>query len=257
MIYKVENISFSYAKKKIIDNISIEFKSSKFYGIVGPNGCGKTTFMDLLLRHKKTESGKIILNKKNLLKYRKKEIARYISLVPQDYAINFPFTVKEVVIMGRYPHIPRFSAPDSDDFKIVHYFMEKTETLKFKNRLITQLSGGERQRVVFARALCQNTPIMCLDEATSNLDMHHSIDLLNIAASNVKSKNKTIIAIIQDINLASMFCDNIIFMKNGKIAAHGKTTEVLNEDNIKKVFGVDTKIYFEKYSNSKQVVFKK
>ncbi len=257
MEYKAENISFSYARKKIIDNISMKFEPAMFYGIVGPNGCGKTTFMDILLQYKKPESGKIILNKQNLLKYKKKEIAKQIALVPQNYVINFPFTVKEVVIMGRYPHISRFSTPDTDDFKTVHYFMEKTETLKFKNRLVTQLSGGERQRVVFARALCQNTPILCLDEATSNLDMRHSIELLNIAASGVKSKSRTIIAIIQDINLAAMFCDHIIFMKNGKIAAQGKTADVLNENNIKKVFGVNTKIYFDKYSNSKQVVFKK
>ena len=159
--------------------------------------------------------------------------------------------------MGRYPHIPRFSAPSAEDADIVQEIMEKTEVSEFGGRFITELSGGERQRVVFARALAQDTHVLILDEATSNLDINHSISLLNISAGRMKQKEMTIISVMQDINLAAVYCDYLVFMSRGHIAIHGATQDVLNSDTIRKVFHIDAKVYAESYSNSLQVVFKK
>ncbi|UCG07034.1 MAG: ABC transporter ATP-binding protein, partial [Desulfobacterales bacterium] len=139
----------------------------------------------------------------------------------------------------------------------VNEVMEITGTNQFAERFITELSGGERQRVVFARALAQNTPVLILDEATSNLDINYSISLLNISEQRVKQEGKTVIAVMQDINLAAAYCDYLLFLRAGRIVAHGKTREVLTPDTIRTVFNVDARVYLESYSDSLQVVFKK
>jgi iron complex transport system ATP-binding protein len=135
--------------------------------------------------------------------------------------------------------------------------MEKTDTLEFENRFITQLSSGERQRVIFARALAQDSPVLVLDEATSNLDINHAIGMLKLAARGVGNDTKTVIAVMQDINLAAAFCDHLIFVRHGGVVANGPIDKVLNSETLRDVFQVDSKIYFEPYSDSMQVVFRK
>ena len=257
MPFELTGVSFSYSEKNVIEDISISFMPGMFCGIIGPNGCGKTTLLDLLAKHRQPTTGRIAYRGRDLRTYSTKELSREIALVPQNFYINFPFTVKEVVMMGRYPHIPRFSAPSAEDADVVQEIMEKTEVSEFGGRFITELSGGERQRVVFARALAQDTHVLILDEATSNLDINHSISLLNISAGRMKQKEMTIISVMQDINLAAVYCDYLVFMSRGHIAIHGATQDVLNSDTIRKVFHIDAKVYAESYSNSLQVVFKK
>lgn len=257
MAFEIEKLLFFYEERRVIDDLTIDIEAGKFYGIIGPNGCGKTTLIDLITKHKKPVSGNISYKGKDLSLYSKKELSMEIALVPQNFYINFPFTVEEIVMMGRYPYIPRFSAPSPEDYKIVYDIMKKTGIYKFKDRFITELSSGERQRIVFARALVQDTPVLILDEATSNLDVNYSLTLLNIAAQRVNEKKRTVIAVLQDINLAAIYCDYLLFIKQGSIAAHGNTDEILNRDTLQSVFNVDAKVYFEPYSDSMQVVFKK
>ena len=257
MPFELNHISFKYADRKVIDDVSIALVPGKFYGIIGPNGSGKTTMVDLLARHRLPDEGAIFYQGKALASFSKKELSNKIAMVPQNFYINFPFTVKEIVMMGRYPHIPRFAAPSSDDLNILQNVMQLTEIDEFADRYITELSGGERQRVVFARALAQDTPVLILDEATSNLDINFSINLLNIAAQRVKANEDTVVAVMQDINLAAGYCDYLIFMSGGKIAAHGATRTVLNPETLRMVFNIEAKVYHESYSQSLQVVFRK
>jgi ABC-type cobalamin/Fe3+-siderophores transport system ATPase subunit len=257
MPFELNGVSFSYAENITIDDITLSIAPGIFCGIIGPNGCGKTTLLDLLARHRRPAAGKIAYKGKELRSYSTKALSREIALVPQNFYINFPFTVNEIVMMGRYPHIPRFSAPSAEDLDIVQDIMDKTEVTEFTGRFITELSGGERQRVVFARALAQDANVLILDEATSNLDINHSISLLNICESCVTRQSKTVIAVMQDINLASVYCDYLVFMSAGSIVSHGAIREVLNPTTMRKVFNVDAKVYEEAYSGSLQVVFKK
>jgi len=257
MPFELTGVSFSYSEKKVIDDISLSFGPGMFCGIIGPNGCGKTTLLDLLAKHRRPTAGRIAYKDRDLGTYSTKELSKEISLVPQNFYINFPFTVKEVVMMGRYPHIPRFSTPSAEDVNIVQDIMEKTGVSEFTGRFINELSGGERQRVVFARALAQGAQVLILDEATSNLDINHSISLLNICERRMKQQGKTIISVMQDINLAAVYCDYLVFMSGGRIVIHGATRDVLNPVTMREVFNVDAKVYTESYSDSLQVVFKK
>ena len=256
-MFEVRDVSFCYGKNRVLDGLSLTIEPAIFYGIVGPNGCGKTTFLDLLVRNRTPGSGTIKYLRRDIKEYTRRKLAKEIALAPQDFYINFPFTVREIVLMGRHPYIPRFASPSTEDLTVVDEMMEKMEINKFKDRYITELSGGEKQRVVFARALAQDTPVLMLDEGTSNMDIQYTLNALDIVADSVKLKRRTAIATFHNLNLAAAYCDRLIFMKCGRIVSEGNTDEVLNEQNIKDVFEVDSRIYFDRYSNAKQVVFKR
>ena len=257
MSFELQGVGFSFDGKKVIDGVSLALAPGRFYGVIGPNGCGKTTMVDLLCRFRAPQQGRIDYNGKRLSAFSKRQLAREISLVPQNFYINFPFRVRDVVMMGRYPYIPRFGRPSGRDAGIVADVMEAADVAGMAERLVTELSGGERQRVVFARALAQDTPVLILDEATSNLDVGHAIRLLGLAARRVQQESKTVLAVFQDINQAAAYCDHLVFMCRGKVAAHGDTRDVLNPDTVRAVFGVEARVTHDDYSNSLHVVYKR
>jgi iron complex transport system ATP-binding protein len=184
-------------------------------------------------------------------------LARRIALVPQNFYIQFPYRVEEVVMMGRYPHIPRFTAPSDGDQQVVARVMAQTGVEDFLGRPITELSGGERQRVVFARALAQEAAILLLDEATASMDIRHSLDFLNLTASHVQQKGATVAAVFHDLNLAAAFCDTLVFLKAGRVAAQGDTADVLNSQTIGEVFEVSAKVSFDAHVGARQVALKR
>lgn len=257
MNLRLEQVGFCYGDQKIIDDLSMDLPPGLFYGILGPNGSGKTTLLDLLTGHRKPTDGRILYGDRELSDVPRKQLAKEMALVPQNFYVNFPFRVREVVMMGRYPHIPRFRPPSAEDDRIVAEAMSAAQVTDYAGRFVTELSGGEKQRVVFARALAQNTPLLLLDEATSSMDIRHSIQVLNLVAQRVRAEKQTALAVMQDINLAGMYCEHLIFMKHGRIVCHGPTQQVLNPDTLRRVFEVETKVYDEPFSGSAQVVFKK
>jgi iron complex transport system ATP-binding protein len=253
-MYELENIGFAYGPKTIIADLSLTFETGHFYGIIGPNGSGKTTLIDLLAGHIRPHCGTITLNGRSLEHCSRKFLARRIALVPQDFRINFPYTCGEIVMMGRYPHIPRFARPGDQDRAVVKTVLQQTGLGDFVHRYVTQLSGGERQRVVFARGLAQDTPVLLLDEATSNLDLRHTIALLNLAAERV-SRGATVVAVMQDVNLAAMYCNRLVCLRNGTVFAAGSVDTVLTTEVLKAVFHVNTRVTPNEFSGSRQVVF--
>jgi iron complex transport system ATP-binding protein len=257
MGFELHGVEFSFDGKKVIDDVSLALGPGRFYGVVGPNGCGKTTMVDLLCRFRTPQQGWVAYRGQRLSAYSQRQLAREIALVPQNFYINFPFRVRDVVMMGRYPYIPRFGRPAGRDAGIVEEVMAAADVADLAERLVTELSGGERQRVVFARALAQDTPVLILDEATSNLDVGHAIRLLRLAANKVRSESRTVLSVFQDINQAAAYCDYLIFMSRGKIAVHGETSAVLNPSTVRAVFAVDARVYRDDYSGTMQVVYKR
>lgn len=257
MGFQVDGIAFAYGDRKVLDGVSLTLEPGAFYGVLGPNGCGKSTLIDLLMGFHRPAAGGIRYKGAPLAGGRRRDLAREMALVPQNFYINFPFTAGEVVMMGRYPHMPRFSPPSARDREMVAEIMARTDTLPLRHRYMTELSGGERQRVIFARALVQDTPVLMLDEATSNLDIHHTLALMEIVAEEVRRRRRLAVAVIQDINLAAAYCDHLILIKDGAIVDTGKTDAVITRENLRKVFNVTAHIYPDPYTRNIRVSFGK
>ncbi len=252
----MEHIHFFHGDTQVLHDVTCRFFPGRFYAVLGPNGSGKTTLLDLMCGFRTPEKGRVILGDAPVVSLSRRKVAQTISLVSQSYEINFPFLVKEVVMMGRHPHIDRFSRPSHADRRAVQQAMEVTGITHLGNRHITELSGGEKQRCAFARALCQDTPVLLLDEAFSSMDIHHSFHLLGLVKKAVHDDKKTVIAVLHDINLAASFSHEMVFLKNGQITAMGKTDVVLTRDNIQTVFNVRSKVEYNAYVQAIQAYFK-
>lgn len=254
--FALSGVGFAYGETTALADLDITLAPGRFYGIVGPNGCGKTTFLDLLTGGKSPDQGSVFFMDRPVAEYRRRDLARLVALVPQDFAIDFAFTVQEVVLMGRNPHIGRFASPGAEDWLQVDAAMAAIGISHFKERFVNELSGGEKQRVVVARALAQQTPYLLFDEATSSLDVRYTMQIFNVARRLVREEGRTVIAVIHNLNLAAAYCDELIFMQAGKVAACGPTDTLLDPVLIKKVFGVESRVAFDEFSNTRQISFR-
>jgi len=255
-VFDIAGLRFAFGKHTVIDELNLEIAPGHFYGIVGPNGCGKTTLLMLMMGYHRVHAGRILFDGREISSYSRRHLARKMALVPQDFTINFDFSVREIVMMGRYPYLPRFAAPSRAETRKGNAVMEEMGVAGLGGRSVLALSGGEKQRVVFARALAQDTPLLLLDEATSNMDIHHTLHALDRVARRVRA-GKTVVGVFHDLNLAAMYCDRMIFMAEGHILSLGETEEVFREETIEKTFGIKGKIINPPFSSGKQIIFQK
>lgn len=238
MKLKVDKLGFSYEKAPILKDISFETNSGEITCLLGPNGTGKTTLLKCINRILTPSSGEVFVDEILINKKTPKELAKIFSYVSQSTHTVFPISVIDTVLMGRVQNI-NFKVKEKDK-QVVFDILEKMNlnNMAFKN--INNLSGGERQRVFIAKAIAQNSPIILLDEPTSSLDMKNQLESLEIISTLVKEKDITVIMSIHDLNIASMYADKIIMLKNSQVFSFGETDQVINEYNIKQVFGVNT-----------------
>jgi iron complex transport system ATP-binding protein len=242
-VIAIKNLSFAYRNgTKVLKNVDLDIKNGYFFGILGPNGSGKTTLLRCITRTVDVPPGKVWIDGKDVKVLKRREIARRVGVVPQEVSYEFDFTVQEVVSMGRYPHLGRFEFESPKHRAVVKKAMEFTEVLGLKDKAITRISGGEKQRVMIAQAFAQEPDILLLDEPTKNLDIGHTLDILDLIKRSNRKVGVTVVAVLHDLNLAARYCDRVALFDKGKVFAVGSVPKVLSPRNISKVFGVEAVI---------------
>jgi len=239
-LIQVRELSYKYTNNLVIDNVSFDVKDREILGIVGPNGSGKSTLLKLMSGILKPLSGKILLLGKDISKIKQKTIAKKVAVVPQNGLVSFPFTSKDIVLMGRSPHLGLIETEKKHDFEIVKWAMEQTNSLQFCERKINELSGGERQRIFIARALAQEPVIMLLDEPTNHLDLKYQIEVFDLIKRLNRENQITIVVVSHDLNLAGEYCERLALLKDGKIANIGIPKQVITKNTIKQVYDAET-----------------
>lgn len=235
-LLKINNLSGGYFKEDIIRDLSLNVKQGDFLTIIGPNGSGKTTLLRLATRVLPLRKGEIFYRDENILRMNLKEFCRRVAFVSQDISTNFSFTVMELVLMGRIPHLKRLQYETKRDIEIADEKLGLTDTLNLKDKRIDELSAGERQRVIIARALAQEPELLFLDEPTAHLDIGHQVQALDLLKKLNRENGLTIVMIMHDLNLASAYSNRIALLDKGSIYKEGTPEEVLTYQNIEAVY---------------------
>ena len=234
---KLQNATLGYWRRPVVQDISFEVKPGEMLGIVGANGCGKSTIIKSLGRVIKPLSGDILLNGKDLSKIPRMELSRLLGVVPQMPLLPSTFTTFEIVLMGRNPHLGLLQYEGKKDTEIAWQAMEKTSTQHLAERRIGQLSGGEIQSVVIARVLAQQTKGVLLDEPTANLDIGRQIEILDLIKELCLKDKLTVVIAMHELNLAAQYCNRLVLIDKGRIHCQGEPKEVITEENIRRVYG--------------------
>ncbi|MCC5910260.1 MAG: ABC transporter ATP-binding protein [Clostridiaceae bacterium] len=250
---EVKDIAFKYNDEMILKKLNVAIKENTFISIIGPNGSGKSTLLKTIARNLLPQEGAVFLKEKNLQSYSAKDLAKEMAVVPQTTEVNYNFTVEDIVLMGRHPHIKRFKREGVKDFEIVKEAMELTNTWHLRDRFINEISGGERQRAIIARALAQESKIILLDEPTSALDIHHQIEILDLLKELKEEKDVTIVAVLHDLNLAARYSEEILLLYEGEVVTIGSTEEVITVENLKKAYNIDMIVERNVYTGDLQV----
>jgi iron complex transport system ATP-binding protein len=227
-----ENLSFAYHKRETLHDVSLRFNAGELTGLLGPNGCGKSTFLKNLLGFLQPRSGRVI--------YASPEArSRSLAYVPQQSGLSTALTVREGVLMGRLPWLrDRWAGYDEEDRRKAARVIELLGLGPLAERSVLHLSGGELQKTLIARALAQEGDILLLDEATSGLDINHCIEIMELMRRKTRDEGKTVIAALHDLNLAAQFCDRIVLLKKGEVQFDGPPCEALTGERIEAVYGL-------------------
>lgn len=246
---QVNDVELSIQQKTILKDISFHAGKGEMIGLIGPNGSGKTTLLRIIANLLKPSTGFVFIDDFDANTYRKKNFARKLCYVPQDTKIDFDFKAKDIVMMGRHVHKPRFQSDNRKDLETIQAYMEMTYTWNLADQSVLSLSGGQRQLVLISKALAQETPIMLLDEPVSALDIYYQLHILSLL-KHLSRKGKTIIVVLHDLNLASRFCDQMLLLKQGEVKAYGNAQHVLTNKNIKETYNVQAKIRTDDVTSS-------
>ena len=236
----------------ILKGVSLEAGKGELVGIIGPNGSGKSTLLKCIYRVLKPAAGAVYLDGRELERYTCKESARRLAVVAQHNYYNFDFSVQDVVLMGRAPHKRALDRDSAEDYRIVREALETVGMADFAARSFSTLSGGEQQRVILARALAQQTPCLILDEPTNHLDINYQLQLMDL----VRGLNRTVIAAVHDLNMATMYCDRLYAVKDGEVVGAGTPRELLTPAFIRRVYEVDTQIFTDD-SGTLRILFRR
>lgn len=234
---KAKSITYRRDEKNYIEDITLDFYPGILYGILGPNGSGKTTFLKTLSGIWNPTEGHVLWHGENLLNKKRAEISQIISLVPQNPQIYFDFPVIDFVSLGRYPHKKHRRGEEDRQQNIIESTLKNVNGWHLRNRLMTQLSCGERQRAYIARALATESPILLLDEPTASLDIRHQLEIWGLLKK-LATQGRILIVTLHDLPATARFCDEIVVIDQGKCLAKGRFAEVMDSQLLRNVFGV-------------------
>ena len=240
---RATDVWFAYDRSPVLRGIELTVADGGIVGILGPNGSGKTTLLRVLAGTRRPQRGSVTLDGTPLQSFSRVELARRMAVVPQETHLAFDYTVTEVTMMGRYPHLGAFEIEGPSDAAIVEEALASTGTLHLKDRLFATLSGGEKQRVVIASALAQTSRgYLLLDEPTASLDISYQLEVAALLGGLHAERGVTIVISTHDLGLAGTLCDRLLMIRAGEVVADGDTDRVLTPVNLRAVFDVDTEI---------------
>jgi len=244
---QARNLSFAYFNTPVLREVSLALHSGERVGLIGPNGSGKTTLLRCLSGVLLPSQGEVSLDGLALRRLSRQEIARRIAVVPQELLVPFAFTVREMVGMGRLPHVAGgwqalLRGENQADRRAIEAAMLATGTVDLADRLFNELSGGERQRVMIALALAQEPEVLLLDEPTVHLDLAHQVEVLELIARLNGERGFTVLAVLHDLNLAALYFPRLVLLEGGRIVGEGTPAQVLSEETIARVFGATVRV---------------
>jgi len=251
---EVKDLHYTYGKHLVLDGVDLPIIEGEVIGILGPNGCGKTTLLRNLNKNLTPSGGCVMLDGTDLADLTKKDIAKEVAVVPQTNEVHFAFTVRDMVAMGRMPFQGMMGGASSEDERIIDDAIEKTGLTKYVDRHINTMSGGERQRVIIARAIAQTPKILLMDEPTLHLDISMQFDALNLVHKLSKETGMTVVIVSHDLAMVARYCDRIVMIHDHKVHAIGRPEDVLTEENMRVVFNVDAELFFDKKINKYSVM---
>jgi iron complex transport system ATP-binding protein len=235
------DLSFAYKDRGVLHAVSLSVEKGEMVGILGPNGSGKTTLLRVLSAVLSAQ-GEIKLNGRKIATYGRRELSKLFAVVAQESHVNFPYTVAEIVLMGRASYHSPFALEGKKDLEVARASMELTDCLSLSDRYLHELSGGEKQRVMIARALAQEPEILLLDEPSAFLDLKHQVQVFELLHRLNRERVLTIVAALHDLNLAALFFSRLVMLREGKIYRDGSPREVLTEKTIDEVYGIRVRV---------------
>jgi iron complex transport system ATP-binding protein len=253
------DVSFAYPSRRgapspVVRGVSVGIERGSLTGLLGPNGCGKTTLLKLLSGVLAPDTGEVTLGGARMATLSRSEVARRIAVVPQETHPAFDYTVMEMVLMGRHPHLRAFQLEGPGDLAIARDALAATGTAHLAERAYMTLSGGEKQRVVIASALTQSPDVLLLDEPTASLDLGYQLDVQRLLAQLNRERSVTMVLATHDLNLAASLCDTLVLLREGVMLAHGPTLEVLTAATVRRLYDVEAEVGFHERAGHLTVV---
>jgi iron complex transport system ATP-binding protein len=237
-VIEAEGLAFAYGDRPVLRGVGLRAIAGRLLGILGPNGSGKTTLLRLLLGFLRPAAGQVRLEGRPLSEWERRAFARRVAAVPQEMPVDFPFTVTELVLLGRMPHLPPLGLEGPADLAAARDAMQACGVLELAERPIHALSGGELRRAYVARALAQQADVLLCDEPTSGLDLHHQLAVFELLRAEARA-GRCVVAVVHDLNLAGAFCEEVLVLERGAAVAAGACEAVLTIERVRAVWGVE------------------
>ncbi len=252
---QLKQISTGYNEQLVIDNLSLRFEQGELCSLLGPNGAGKSTLLRMMTGYQRLWSGIIEFDGLSINRLKPKDLAKIVAIIPQEIHLQFDYSVRELVMMGRYPYLHYWQKYSCNDHLVVADILANLDLSELQYKNYSQLSGGEKQRVNIARALAQQSEVILMDESLVHLDINHQLEIMDLLVSINQQQKKSIIIVSHNINLAADYCNRIILMKNGKIAADGAPEMVVRSENLKRVYKADIATFINKSSGRPNILY--